>query len=75
MEMSLDRLKPGCCAAVTRMNTPKELTLRLRDYGLVPGTGVRCCYRSPGGKVTALELLDTVVAIRTRELKQILVRC
>ena len=74
METSLNCIRPGDRAIVTQMDTPGPLTGRLRDYGLVPGTAVQCCYRSPGGAVTAVAFRGTVVALRTRDLKQIRVR-
>lgn len=75
METSLDCIRPGTRAVVTQINTDAALTHRLRDFGLVPGTAVRCRYRSPWGDVTALELRGSVLALRTRDLKKIRVRC
>ena len=75
METSLDQLRTGVGAIVTKIGVKGELARRLQDFGLVPGTLVCCRYRSPGGQVTALELRGTVVALRTRDLKNIGVRC
>lgn len=75
MQISLDRLRPGLEAIVTEINVDAALQCRLRDFGLVPGTKVCCRYRSPGGGVTALELRGSVLALRTRDLKNIRVRC
>lgn len=75
METSLDQLRTGVGAVVTKIGVKGELARRLQDFGLVPGTLVCCRYRSPGGQVTALELRGTVVALRTRDLKNIGVRC
>ncbi len=75
MEIGLDRLRSGQQGIVERMDTDPLLTLRLRSFGLIPGTQVRCRYRSPGGSVTALEFCGTVVALRTRDIKKIRVRC
>ena len=74
MEISLDRVRPGVQAVVSAIEVGEALTSRLRDFGLVPGTRVCCCYRSPGGQVTALELRGTVLALRTVDLKGIWVR-
>lgn len=73
MEMELNRLPIGSTATVSRMETPPELSARLHSFGLTAGTPVQCCYRSPGGKVTALGFSGTVVAVRTRELRNITV--
>ncbi len=71
MEIALHELVPGATARVTHMDCDGQLLRRLRDFGFVPGTLLRCRYRSPGGKVTALELRQTVIAIRTRDLRHI----
>ena len=73
MQISLDQVRPGTWASVTQIRTPQALTARLQDFGLIPGTAVCCRYRSPGGHVTALELRGTVVAMRTRDMRDILV--
>lgn len=70
----LDGLKPGREAVVIHIGVGKALAARLRDFGFVPGTLVRCGYRGPGNKVTALKFRGSVIAMRTRDLKDILVR-
>lgn len=75
MEISLNNLRLGKSGIVTCVETEPVLKKRLRDFGMVPGTIVGCRYRSPGGSVTALEFRGTVVALRTRDMKKILVRC
>ncbi len=75
MVMSLDRLRPGGNATILEMQVSKTMAARMRDFGMVPGSHVQCRYRSPGGKVTALEIMGAVVAFRTGELKHILVEC
>lgn len=75
METGLDRVRPQMTAEVLKLDVETGLQRRLRDFGLVPGTKVRCCYRSPGGQVTALEVRGSVLAIRTRDLQSIRVRC
>lgn len=71
MEITLDRLGINKMAVITTIATDAATQKRLRDYGLVPGTIVRCRYRDPGGTVSALEFRGSVVAIRTKELKRI----
>jgi len=75
MEIGLDRICPGETAVVTKLETADTLARRLRHFGMIPGTKVRCRYRSPGGSVTALELRGTVLALRTCDLRKIRVRC
>ena len=75
MEMGLDQLAVGKKAVVISINTDPDLRQRLRDFGFVPGTTVRCKYRCPWGSVTALELRGSVLAVRTGDLRKIRVRC
>ena len=71
MEISLDRLGLGRLGVVTHIDTDDYMKKRLRAFGMVPGTQVRCRYRSPGGSVTALEFRGAVVALRTRDMRKI----
>lgn len=74
METTLDRVHPGMNAVVRNICTQDALRKRLAEFGLVPGTKVQCRYRSPDGGVTAIALRGSVLALRTRDLKQIVVR-
>ena len=74
MLFGLDGLCPGERATVIYMGTQKTLAARLKDFGFVPGTSVYCCYRGPGCKVTALRCRGSTIALRTCDLKNILVR-
>ncbi len=69
--MSLDMLKPGQAAVVTALGCPILLQTRLKEFGLVPGTKVRCRYRSPAGDVTALEVRGAILAVRAGDLQTI----
>jgi len=69
MQVSLAHLPLNIPAVVLRVGCSKELCYRLKDFGLVPGTEVVARYRSPGGGVTALEFRNTVIALRTRDIK------
>ncbi len=75
METGLHCVRPGTVAVVTRINTEEALRRRLKAFGLIPGTKVRCCYRCPWGDLTALELRGSVLALRTEDLRKIWVRC
>jgi Fe2+ transport system protein FeoA len=74
MQITLDRLPVNIPALVIQIGCKKELTDRLQDFGLIPGTVVTACYRSPDRGVTALEFRDTVIALRTRDLKGVRVK-
>ena len=71
MERRLDDLRPEDTAVVKAVNTNAHLGRRLQDFGFVPGTLVTCRYLGPGRKVAALEFRDTVVAMRTADLRDI----
>ena len=75
MQTNLNFLRLGRHAVVETVDTEPALQQRLRDFGLVPGTQICCRYRTPGGSVTAVEFRGSVVALRTRELAKIRVRC
>lgn len=74
MQVSLSRLPMDISAVVERVGCGRELSRRLRDLGLVPGTVVTKRYRSPDGGVTALEFRGTVIALRTRDLRGVKVQ-
>lgn len=74
MQITLDRLPINIPARVIQIDCKPELRDRLQDFGLIPGTVVTACYRSPDRGVTALEFRDTVIALRTRDLKGVRVR-
>lgn len=75
MEMSMNSLCPGVWAAVSHIDGSVSLRERLKDFGMIPGTRIRCRYKGPGGKVAALELRGTVIALRANDLEKIQVRC
>ena len=75
METGLDCLRLGQKGTVLEINTDQSLRGRLQAFGLIPGTLVCCRYRTPGGSVTALEFRGTVIALRTRDMQKIRVRC
>lgn len=72
MLCGLDGLRPGESGVVIHMDAQKMLLDRLRDFGFVPGTVVGCRYRSKG--VMAVECRGSVIALRARDVKNILVR-
>ena len=74
MQSRLDCLPQGLSAIVLQINCKKEITQRLKDFGLVPGTAVMIRYRSPDKGVIALEFRSTVIAMRSKDLKGVLVQ-
>ena len=74
MKTTLARLPLDVPATVVSVACDQALTRRLRDFGLIPGTFLRICYRSARGGVTALECRGAVIALRTKDLQNIQVR-
>ncbi len=69
--VSLNQVCTGVWSRVAVLNTKQELTRRLEDFGLVPGTKICRRYSSPAGDVTALELRGSVLAMRTTDVRGI----
>lgn len=74
MEISLNEIRSGERAVVTRIPDSSPLKSRLREFGMVPGTLVNCRFLSPGGDLAALELRGTVIALRLADLGGITAR-
>ncbi len=68
MTITLDQLRPGQGACVTRVCCPADLEAQLAQFGLVAGTQVRCRYISPDRSVAALQVRGAVLALRRRDL-------
>lgn len=71
---SLNELNPGQTAVVLELNTKGTIRRRLLDIGLVKDTRVECVGRSPAGDPTAFLIRGAVIAIRSEDLKDIVVR-
>ncbi len=74
MDMTMARLPRNAWGTVLSVPEDHSLCSRLRDFGFVAGTAVCPRYRSPDGKVTALEFRGTLLALRTTDLQGLQVR-
>jgi len=74
MIVALDQLCTCVWGCVSGLDVTAQLRQRLRDFGLVDGTWVRCRYRSPAGDVIAVELRGSVLALRKQDAHRIWVR-
>ncbi len=63
--MELKDIRPAMAAQITQIREENPIRQRLRQFGLVPGTVVRCLC---GEAVVALEVLGTEIAVRRRDL-------
>ena len=66
----LCELADGECAPVSSA----QLTGRLTELGLLPGTAVRCRMRAPSGSPIVYEIRGASVAIRRKDAEKITVR-
>jgi len=85
-EIPLYKLKEGQCGIVISVGSEAETEVqktekmqdaaieqRLTDLGIVPGTRIRCLYRSPLQDPTAYEIRGAVIALRKEDSAEILV--
>ena len=74
-EMPLHKLKEGDSGIVIRVDRSHcgELTAqRLEDLGVIPGTRIKCLYRSPLRDPAAYEIRGAVLALRKEDSAAIL---
>lgn len=72
--LSLNDIKPGERAKVSRLMSTGSMRRRLLDIGLIKNTEVECVGRSPGGDPSAYLIRGAVIAIRSEDCKNIAVR-
>ena len=65
--LSLDRLRDGQSAFVTRVEAEPAMRRRLLDIGLIPGTRVTCQGHSPAGDPAAYLIRGAVIALREQD--------
>ncbi len=70
----LSDLQPGQRAAVRALRTTGAMRRRLLDIGLVEDTAVECLGRSPGGDPSAFLIRGAVIAIRSEDGRDVLLR-
>jgi ferrous iron transport protein A len=65
--MTLDQLRPGESARVTRLVAGGAVSQRLCEMGLVAGTDVRVVRTAPLGDPLEIELHDYLLSLRKSE--------
>ncbi len=70
----LNDISPGQTAVIDALNTTGSMRRRLLDIGLVENTVVECIGRSPCGDPTAYLIRGAVIAIRSDDCKDILIK-
>lgn len=70
----LNDISPGEHAVVSALRSTGSMRRRLLDIGLIENTHVECIGRSPGGDPSAYLIRGAVIAIRSEDCKDILVK-
>ena len=71
---SLNELNPGETAVVKELKTRGSIRRRLLDIGLVKDTKIECVGKSPAGDPAAFLIRGALIAIRSEDMKDIVVR-
>ena len=74
MYSTLNNIKPGDHAVIRSINSSGGMRRRLLDIGLIENTDVECIGRSPGGDPSAFLIRGAVIAIRSEDCKDIIIK-
>lgn len=69
--MTLDQLKPGQQAVITRVDNEGQLAQRLMSLGLLEGTRVELLRRALGGDPIEIDVMGYALSLRKAEASQI----
>ena len=69
----LNDINPGQSAKVKKVLSTGSIRRRLLDIGFIEDTKVVCLGRSPGGDPSAFLIRGTVIALRSKDCKNILI--
>lgn len=72
--MTLYKLDESARGTVLAVNVRGSMRRRLRDIGLIEGTPVLCLQRSPSGDPIAYLIRGAVIALRSEDSTNILIR-
>lgn len=64
----------GECAEIAELLTKGSMRRRLLDIGLTPNTTVECVGKSPSGDPKAFLIRGAVIAIRSEDCAEILIK-
>ncbi len=73
-QLCLNDISPGEHASVSKLLSTGSIRRRLLDIGLIEDTDVECIGRSPGGDPSAFLIRGAVIAIRSEDCANILIR-
>ena len=69
--MTLDELKPGQSAIITRVDNEGQLAQRLMSLGLLEGTRVALLRRALGGDPIEIDVMGYALSLRKAEARHI----
>lgn len=69
--MSLDQMKVGEEATISKLNIEGSMRRRLLDIGLIEGTRVECVMKSPSGDPVAYFIRGALIALRMDDSRKI----
>lgn len=72
-EYPLSRLSVGKSAVIKRLDLTGSMRRRILDFGIIPGTSIKCTQKSPIGSIAAYYVRGTVVAIRPEDAEHIII--
>lgn len=72
--LNLSQVSPGQHAVVKKLLSTGSMRRRLLDIGLIEDTDVECLGRSPAGDPTAFLIRGAVIAIRSEDCANILIK-
>ena len=72
--LCLNDITPGQTAVIKQLNINGSMRRRLLDIGLIDGTKVECVGKSVLGDPSAFLIRGAVIAIRSEDCKNILIR-
>lgn len=70
----LSELNVGQCATIIKLLTFGSMRRRLQDLGVIKGTQIECVLKNPSGNPIAYFVRGAVIALRTEDAKNILVK-
>ena len=70
----LSELPAGCSAIVEEVNCAEYLRNRVMDMGIIRGAELRTVFFAPFGDPVAYAVKNTLIALRRRDSREILVR-
>lgn len=71
-DVTLANLSPGRWGRVKTLSVTGAQRRRLLDIGLIPGTKVRCVYKTSRGGLIACSVRGAVIALRKKDAERIL---